>query len=386
MFSSRFGRRRGWALGAQLLLIVALAGLGSTSPVGDLGATAVLALAVAFASAMQDTVIDAYRVEILEEQALAAGAATATFGWRVGQVGAGAGGLILGDLLPWSAVFAVMAGAIMVGVVTMLLSPEPLVRSTEQSLALEARAEAWLASRRALPRWLGTAAAWLWAACVCPFLEFTERRGWFAVLLFILLYKFGDAVLGVMKVPFFLETGFSKTEIAEIAAVRLRRDSHGRPDRRRGRGAARIMRGLLVCGVAMALSNLVFVLQAWVGPDLGVLALTVSVENINRHGDDGVRRLHVEPLQCRLHGDPVRAPHLVDGDGADGAVVGRRLVGGTGELVELLRADDDRRDAGTAVAVVADAAIPDVRRSGWLISTGYRITGMPSRGRILAEW
>lgn len=280
-FSHRLGRRRGWALGAQLLLIATLAGLGSTSLMGGLGATAVLALAVAFASAMQDTVIDAYRVEILEERALAAGAATATFGWRVGQVGAGAGGLILGDLLPWSAVFAIMAGAIMIGVITILVAPEPRVRSTEQSLALEARAEAWLASRRAFPRWRGLTAAWLWAACVCPFLEFTARRGWFAVLLFILLYKFGDAVLGVMKVPFFLETGFTKTEIAEIAklfgfvATVMGGLIGGVVVARLG-----IMRGLLVCGVAMALSNLVFVLQAWVGPDLGVLALTVSVENI----------------------------------------------------------------------------------------------------------
>ena len=188
-----------------------------------------------------------------------------------------------------------MAGAIMVGVVTMLLSPEPLVRSTEQSLALEARAEAWLASRRALPRWLGTAAAWLWAACVCPFLEFTERRGWFAVLLFILLYKFGDAVLGVMKVPFFLETGFSKTEIAEIAVVRLRRDSHGRPDRRRGRGAARnharparlwsrhgvVQPGVRVAGVGRTGSG-------------RAGAHRFGGEYNNRHGDDGVRRLHVE--------------------------------------------------------------------------------------------
>jgi MFS transporter, PAT family, beta-lactamase induction signal transducer AmpG len=280
-FSRRLGRRRGWALAAQLLLIATLTGLGSTSPMGGLGATAVLALAVAFASAMQDTVIDAYRVEILEERALAAGAATATFGWRVGQVGAGAGGLILGDLLPWSAVFAIMAGAIMVGIVTILVAPEPRVRSTEQSLALEARAQAWIVRRRALPRWIGTAAAWLWAACVCPFLEFTERRGWFAVLLFILLYKFGDAVLGVMKVPFFLETGFTKTEIAEIVklfgfvATVVGGLIGGVVVARLG-----IMRGLLVCGVAMALSNLVFVLQAWVGPDLGVLALTVSVENI----------------------------------------------------------------------------------------------------------
>ena len=281
LFSKQFGRRRGWTLGAQFLLIAALIGLGSSNPADSLLATAMLALAVAFASAMQDTVIDAYRVEILEERSLAAGAATATFGWRVGQVGAGAGGLILGDLLPWSVVFAIMAGAITVGVVTVLLSPEPRVRATEQSRALEARAEAWLASRHGLPGWLGRAAAWLWAACVCPFLEFTQRRGWFAVLLFILLYKFGDAVLGVMKVPFFLETGFSKTEIAEIAklfgfvATVVGGLIGGLVVARLG-----IMRGLLVCGIAMALSNLVFVLQAWVGPDLGVLALTVSVENV----------------------------------------------------------------------------------------------------------
>ncbi len=279
--SRLLGRRRGWALGAQLLLMATLAGLGSTNPVGSLAATALLALAVAFASAMQDTVIDAYRVEILEERSLAAGAATATFGWRVGQVGAGAGGLILGDLLPWPVVFAVMAGAIAVGVVAILLSPEPRVRCTERSRSLEARAEAWLAGPSTLPRWLGPAAAWLWAACVCPFLEFTERRGWFLVLLFILLYNFGDAVLGVMKVPFFLETGFSKTEIAEVAklfgfvATVMGGLIGGVVVARLG-----IMRGLLVCGVAMALSNLVFVLQAWVGPDLGVLALTVSVENI----------------------------------------------------------------------------------------------------------
>ena len=101
------------------------------------------------------------------------------------------------------------------------------------------------------------------------------------MLLFILLYKFGDAVLGVMKVPFFLETGFSKTEIAEVAklfgfvATVMGGLIGGVVVARLG-----IMRGLMVCGVAMALSNLVFVLQAWVGPDLGVLALTVSVENI----------------------------------------------------------------------------------------------------------
>ena len=281
MLSRRFGRRRGWALASQLLLIAVLGGLGMTDPAIDAVWTALLSLAVAFASATQDTVIDAYRVEILEERTLAAGAATATFGWRVGQVGAGAGGLILGDMLPWSTVYLVMAASVAVGVIAVLLNPEPRARGSEQARTLEARAEVWLEGERRTPRALASAAAWLWAACVCPFLEFANRRGWVAVLLFILLYKFGDAVLGVMKVPFFLELGFSKTDIAEVAklfgfvATVVGGLIGGLIVARLG-----IMRGLLVCGVAMALSNLVFVLQAWAGPDLGVLALTVSVENV----------------------------------------------------------------------------------------------------------
>jgi len=276
-----FGRRRGWALAAQALLIGALAGLGMTNPAFDPWWTAAFAVAVAFASATQDTVVDAYRVEILEARAQAAGAATATFGWRLGQVGAGAGGLIMGDLLPWTVVFYVIAAAILVAVIAILLNPEPRASAGAQSRVLEARAEAWLARGPRMPRPLAVMAAWMWAACVCPFLEFAGRRGWIAVLLFILLYKLGDAVLGVMKVPFFLEIGFTKTDIAEIAKLFgfVATVAGGLIG---GVVVARlgIMRGLLVCGVAMGLSNLVFVLQAWAGNDISVLAFTVTVENV----------------------------------------------------------------------------------------------------------
>lgn len=276
-----FGRRRGWALAAQGMLIASLIGLGGSDPAVDAWWTAAFALAVAFASATQDTVVDAFRVELLALRGQAAGAATATFGWRLGQVAAGAGGLILGDLLPWSTVFCAIAAGIGVGVLAILLNPEPKASASPQSRALEDRAEAWLARMPGLPRAVGLVAAWLWAACVCPFLEFTTRRGWVAVLLFILLYKFGDAVLGVMKVPFLLEIGFTKTDIAEIAKLfgfvaTIAGGVVG------GVVVARlgIMRGLLVCGLAMALSNLVFVLQAWAGNDIAVLAFTVSVENV----------------------------------------------------------------------------------------------------------
>ncbi len=127
VLTHRLGRRRGWALLAQSLLLAGIVLMGATDPATSLAATAGLALLVAFASASQDIVIDAYRVEILEDHQLAAGAATTVFGWRIGQVGAGALGLILADILPWPVVFALIAAMVGIGMATILLNPEPKV-------------------------------------------------------------------------------------------------------------------------------------------------------------------------------------------------------------------------------------------------------------------
>jgi PAT family beta-lactamase induction signal transducer AmpG len=257
-----FGRRRGWVLLTQVLLLAVIWGMGLTNPAENLWWTALFAVSVAFASASQDIVIDAYRVEILETHKLAAGAATATFGWRVGQVGAGAAGLIFADLLPWAIVYGAMAALVVVGIIAILVNPEPKTAAPEEAKELTAHSR-------------------LYVAVVCPFQEFLMRPGWLAVIGFILLYKFGDAVLSVMKIPFFLEIGFSKTQIAEIAklfgfnAIIAGGLLGGILLARLG-----IMRGLMVCGVLMALSNLIFVVQAWAGNDLWMLALTIAVENI----------------------------------------------------------------------------------------------------------
>lgn len=280
-WTTRLGRRRGWALLGQAVLLVAIAGMGLSDPGSRILMTAAFAVAVAFASACQDVVIDAYRVEILDERKLAAGAATVVFGWRIGQFAAGAGGLILADILPWSVVFLALAALVAVGIVTILLNPEPIVRETQQSQDLQRQAESFLEHRQHLPRRLAEAVAWLHVAAICPLIEFMSRRGWIAILLFIMLYKFGDAVLGIMKVPFFLELGFTKTEIAEVvkvfgtAAILAGGFLGGALLARIG-----IFPGLLVCGILMAASNLVFVVQAWVGPDLTMLAVTIAVENI----------------------------------------------------------------------------------------------------------
>ncbi len=281
VLTSVFGRRRGWALLAQALLMAALVCLGGTNPGSDLGRTAALALATAFASASQDVVLDAYRVESLTERQLAAGAATMVFGWRVGQMAAGAGGLLLAEVLPWPVVFAIMAGLIVVGAIAILVNPEPAVRIDSGASAREARAGAVLVRHAWLPPRLADVLAWLYGACVCPFLDFLTRPGWLAILSFIMLYKFGDAVLAVMKVPFFLEIGFSKGDIAEVVKLfgfvaTITGGFIG------GLIVARVgmMNGLLLCGVLMALSNLVFLAQAAAGPDLAVLAMTISVENV----------------------------------------------------------------------------------------------------------
>lgn len=280
-WTTRLGRRRGWALLGQGVLLVAIAGMGLTDPGSAILMTAAFALAVAFASACQDVVIDAYRVEILDEHTLAAGAATVVFGWRIGQFAAGAGGLILADILPWSAVFLVLAVLVGVGIVTILLNPEPAAQVSEPSRDLERQAEAFLENRQHLPPRVARALAWLHAAAICPLIEFTSRRGWIAIVLFIMLYKFGDAVLGIMKVPFFLDLGFTKTEIAEIVkvfgTVAILAGGFLGGALLAGIG---LLPGLLICGILMAASNLVFVVQAWVGPELPMLAVTIAVENI----------------------------------------------------------------------------------------------------------
>lgn len=280
-WTTRLGRRRGWALLGQTVLLLAIAGMGLSDPGSRIVMTAAFALAVAFASACQDVVIDAYRVEILDTPKLAAGAATVVFGWRIGQFAAGAGGLILADILPWSIVFLVLAATIGVGIITILLNPEPAVQISDLSRDLERQADAFLQGRPHLPPRLARALAWLHAAAICPLIEFTSRRGWIPIVLFIMLYKFGDAILGIMKVPFFLDLGFTKTEIAEIVKV------FGTVAILAGGflGGALLawiglLPGLLICGILMAASNLVFVVQAWVGPELAMLAVTIAVENI----------------------------------------------------------------------------------------------------------
>jgi len=262
----RLGQRRGWAILVQLLLIAAILALGSLTPAQEPVATAALALLVAFLSASQDIVIDAYRVEILGPEQQGAGATMIQMGYRIGLLIAGAGALYLADAFGWHVAYAVMALLIGIGIATILLNPEPA------AAAPAARA----ARRTALPL-----ALWARAHVLEPFADFMRRSAWLAILLFIVLYKLGDAVAGVMANPLYIGLGFSLSEIASVSKVfgffaTLAGAFLG------GLMATRLglFPALLICGVAQSAANLMYALQAIAGHNVAMLALTIATENI----------------------------------------------------------------------------------------------------------
>ncbi|MGE0725964.1 MAG: AmpG family muropeptide MFS transporter [Alphaproteobacteria bacterium] len=262
------GRRRGWTLASQVALIVAIAALGLTDPVAGPGWTAAAAVAVAFLSATQDIVVDAYRIELLPENEQGLGAAAVQWGYRGGMLAGSAGALYAAAFGGWALAYGTMAALMLVGVATVLLSPEPAAVPTGAAPD----------DPRARP--LARAIAWLQGAVVAPFADFMRRPGWLAVLLFVVLYKLGDALAGVMAGPFYVALGFSKIEVANVVKLVGVAATLG------GLAVAGVViyrwglvHSLLVCGVLQALSNLSYVVQAWAGNDVWVLAATILLEN-----------------------------------------------------------------------------------------------------------
>jgi PAT family beta-lactamase induction signal transducer AmpG len=278
----RLGRRRGWTLLTQLALMGAVAALGATKPADHPGITALLAFLVAFCSASQDIVIDAYRVEILEERQYGAGAAMIVLGYRIGMLFSGAGALYLASYLGWFPTYGIMGLFMIVGMATVLLNPEPQVQESRESIEQERRIAEYLQVRPHLQGRKAQALAWFYGAVIGPFAEFLSRRGWLVILLFILLYKFGDAIAGVMSNPFYVELGFTKIQIANVskafglAATIVGGIIGGVIVDRVG-----ILKSLLLCGILQMLSNLMFAVLAMTGKDLTMLTVTIAVENLS---------------------------------------------------------------------------------------------------------
>ena len=277
------GRRRGWMLLAQIGIAAGLVGLSSTDPQQNIGLIAVYALVVAFSSATQDITIDAYRIEAAEAEFQGAMAANYVLGYRIALLVAGAGAFYIAEGATWSVAYLVMAALMTVGLVTTLVLGEPQARRSGNTAELEDGVEepsGLLAESGTLKR-LG---AWFSDALVAPFLEFFTRNGRQALIILMLIgvYKLSDITMGVMANPFYLDLGFSKTEIADVTKIFGFFMTIG--------GAALggvlvlrygIPRPLLLGAILVASTNLLFALLAVMTPSLPVLALVISADNLS---------------------------------------------------------------------------------------------------------
>ena len=250
------GRRRGWLLIIQVILVVAIAGLGLTSPKDNPWLVAFAAFLVTFFSASQDIVVDAYRREDLSDIELGLGSSLYVNGYRVGMLLAGSGGLILADHFSFSEVYLFLAASLSIGIITTLLCREPdLPEGTPKSFQ---------------------------EAVVEPFVEYFSRDKALLILTFILLYKIGDQMASTMTIPFYLDIGFTKTQIGAVAklfgfwATIIGGLLGGIILLKSG-----IRKALWFFGFLQAVSTAGFSVLAMIGSSVPALAVVIAFENLS---------------------------------------------------------------------------------------------------------
>lgn len=251
------GRRRGWILLWQICLMLAFIAMSLQDPQNGLKTIAIIAVLIAFFSASQDIAYDAFKTDSLSSRELGAGAAVSVFGYRVAMLVSGSFALIMADHLSWPIVYLIMAGLMGLNILTTFLAPEPERAPRPPDNMRE--------------------------AFINPFMEFFTRSSVIkavSILAFITLYKLGDALIGSMATPFLIKIGFTQTEVGALqggvglGATMVGVFAGGALMSRLG-----INRSLWIFGFLQAVSNLMYYLLSLTGPNAGLLAGTVMVEN-----------------------------------------------------------------------------------------------------------
>lgn len=251
------GRRRGWMLLSQLLLAACIAAMGFYSPSTSLGVLAVFAVLVAFFSATQDIVFDAYSTDVLHKQERAAGAALRVMGYRLAMIVSGGMALVIADQwLGWGNTYFLMGGLMAVCAIATMLAPEP--------------------------EYVATAPATLREAVLAPLTEFFSRPGAWSLLLLILLYKLGDAFAGALSTTFLIRgAGFTGTEVGAVnkvfglAATIIGALAGGSIMTKLG-----LYRSLMTFGILQAISNFGYWVLSVINPDIFSMALVIAIENL----------------------------------------------------------------------------------------------------------
>jgi PAT family beta-lactamase induction signal transducer AmpG len=254
--------------------------MGFTDPATAATVTVAVAVVVAFLSASQDIVIDAYRIEILEEREQGYGLACYIWGYRGALLASNAGALAVAEFAGWTAAFAYCAALVGLGFAAVLAGPSPPEP--------ERRALTW--------------AARLNEAVVRPFADFMGRRWWWLILGFVALFKLGEALAGVMTAPFYRSLGFSRVEVASVASVfglfatLLGALAGGFLVARIG-----VARALVLTGLTQMLSNVMYVVLFHAGHDLRVLTAQVGVENFTDGLADAAFVAYLSGLTSRAY-------------------------------------------------------------------------------------
>ena len=274
------GQRRSWMLTAQLGLLVGLFSMSTLDPGIQIWSLALLATFVAFCSATQDICIDAYRIEAAPRELQAAMAATYIFGYRLALLVSGAGAFYVADLYDWELAYQLMALLMLIGIATTGLISEPSsVKSVRWGPLEISLLERLNTKRNVITSKLNRAMVLVYA----PFFSFfQEYKGHAAILLlFIGVFRISDITMGVMANPFYLELGFTKSQIASIAKVFgflmtiLGSALGGVLVVKMG-----IMSPLLITAILVMITNLLFSILALMGPDLNWLALVIGADNL----------------------------------------------------------------------------------------------------------
>mgnify|MGYP001307632124 CR=1 FL=1 len=258
LLTNFFGHRKGWLLITQFFLVISVLFLGYSDPVNNIFFTAIFALLVSFFSATQDIIIDAYRIEILDEKSQGAGAAMTQLGYRIGGILVGAGSLYLRTIFTWSEVFTIIA--ILMIILTFLVIFILSERKEKKRVVIKKKITE-------------------------PFLEFIFRNKFYKIFLiitFIFFFKFGDVIAGIMANPFYVKIGFSNLDIANASKVfgvvmtMLGVFVGGFIVKKYG-----LIKALIISAFFQIFSNLLYVMLDQVGPIFKFLLITVAGENFS---------------------------------------------------------------------------------------------------------
>ena len=263
-----FGQRKSWIILTQLFLVTFICLLGAAGITGSLTAIAVFSLLTAFASASQDIVIDGYRIELIEKENQGLAASFYVYGYRIGMLISGAGALALAELISWDAVYFIMSGFMLASIVTTIFADETRENFKQKDHDFT---------------------SWFKDYVIEPLHDFGRFKNWYVILAFIICFKLADAFAGNLTLPFLLEIGFSKLEIASIVktfglfATLFGVFIGGVFVKKIG-----ITKSLWIAAIMQTLSNLTFSYLSHIGYNREALYFVIFIENLSGGIGDAV--------------------------------------------------------------------------------------------------